>query len=329
MLTLSDFVHLPFTPDLTETGNLYACRCLALDLAQASNLDLAPLRRLSAEIAADLSLRRYFAQEHISIKFLDASPFTHPDRNEIILGGRPCHVLNASMARKAHIDHIKDDPAVLLAAPACVPSAALASESWGYQDLLIFTFTLAVPKLAREASGKGRAVGNADFYIYILPGSWRKARMNGAFTDLTLQNASNDEVTLELGGQTANRDFLRLELLLPSRQSGIAAQGFTRLAYILTHHVPTATISVFDQKNKRALHITPDRWGNLGVDGVEIILAGYLEVGEFRRRASRLRPSAHHWVFDHTSSPYLSIPIQELLPLPGLVAWLRSLQGSS
>ena len=71
MLTLPYLVHIPYTPDLTEAGNLYACRCLALDRVQANNLDLAPLRRLSAEIAADLSLRRYLAQERISHKLLD------------------------------------------------------------------------------------------------------------------------------------------------------------------------------------------------------------------------------------------------------------------
>ena len=327
MLTLSDFVHIPYTPDLTETGNLYACRCLALDLVQASNLDLAPMRRLSAEIAAELSLRRYLAQEHIQFKSLDAGHFTHPDRNEITLGGRPCHVINALMRRKAHITRIKGNPAELLSAPASVPEAALASERWAYEDLLIFAFTQAVPKLARGASGKAQAEGRADYFIYVLPGSWRKASLKGASLDIAIQSAS--DVTLELGGQTSNRDFERQELHLPSSQPAKTVQGLTRLAYISTRHAPTTTISIHDPRQQRTLHITPDRWGNLGVDGVEIILAGYIEVGEFRRRAYRLRSFVRPWEFDSITLPILSIRIQDLLPLPQLVAWLRGIQESS
>ena len=329
MLTLSDFVHIPYTPDLTEAGNLYACRCLAIDLVQASNLDLAPLHSLSAEIAADLSLRRYLAQEHISFKTLGAEPFTHPDRNEIILGGRPCHLINALMWRKAHITRIKGNPAELLTAPASVPVAALTSERWGYQDLLVFAFTLAMPMLARGSSSKAQAEGKADYLIYIMPGSWRKASLKGALPGLTLQSASDGEIALELGGQMSNRDFESRDLLLTSAQPATEIQGFTRLAYISTRHAPTATISVHDPRHQRVLHITPDRWANLGVDGVEIILAGYIEVGEFRRHAQRFRLSARPREFYDSSSPSFSIPIQDLLPLPGFITWLRGIQESS
>jgi hypothetical protein len=329
LLTLSDFVHIPYTPDLTEAGILYACRCLALDRVQASNLDLAPLRRLSAEIAADLSLRRYLAQEHISYKILDAEPFTHPDRNEIILGGRPCHVINTLIRRKEQIDRIEGNPAMLLPTPASLPEAALTSERWGYQDLLIFTFTLTKPKLARGASSIVQTDGKTDYLIYILPKSWRNTRIEFATLGLEIQNASNGEVTLELGGQTSNRDFVSQFIRLPSRQSVIAVQGFSRLAYLGTRHAPTATISLHDRRRQHSLHIPSDHWGNLEVDGVEIILAGYIEVGEFRRRAHRPRHSALPREIDGYPSQGPSIPIQDLLPLPELIAWLRRIQGTN
>jgi hypothetical protein len=321
-------VHIPYTLDLTEAGNLYACRCLALDLVQASNLDLAPLRRLSAEIAADLSLRHYLAQEHVSYNTLGAEPFSHPDRNEIILGKRLCHLANTSIGRKAHIDRVKGNPALLLSAPASVPEAALTSERWGYQDLLIFALTLAMPKLARGASGKAQTGDKADHFIYVLPGSWRKARLKGESFNLAIQSACDGEIALELGGQAGNHDFISQTIRLPSRQSVRIAQRFTRLAYISIRHMPTATISLHDPGHQHPLHITPDRWGNLGVDGIEIILVGYIEAGEFRRRAQRIRPSARPWEFDSYPSPGFSLPMQDLLPLPGLITWLRNIQES-
>jgi hypothetical protein len=322
-------VHIPYPSDLTEAGNLYACRWLALDFVRASNLDLAPLRRLSAEIAADLSLRRYLAQEHIPFNFVETEPFTHPDRNEIILGRRPCHVINAWIARKSHIDRLQGSPAALLSAPACVSEAAIASEKWGYQDLLIFAFALAVPKLARQAISNAQAEGNSDYRIYILPKSWRNASYEATIPGLAIQSASDGEITLELGGQTIHRDFVSQTLQLAPSQSAMAVQGFTRLAYLSTRQALTATISVHNIKLNRTLRITPDQWGNLWIDGVEIVLAGYIEVGDFRRRARRFRPSARHWELACSSPPSLSLPIQDLLPLPQLVAWLHRIQESS
>ncbi len=329
MLTLSDLVHIPYTDDLTQAGTLYASRCLALDLVQASNQDLTSLRCLSAEVAADLSLKRYFAQEHISYKVLEAEPFTHPDRNEIILGGRPCHVINAWIARKAHIHRIKDNPAVLLPAPACVPEATITSEKWGYQDLLIFTFTLAVPTPARQASSNAKVEENKDYLIFVLPESWRNVRSEGTISGLVMQSASDGEIALELGGQTIHHDFLSQNLQVSRRQPAMVIQGFTRLVYIATRQKIIATISIHNPKYNRALHITPDRWGSLGLDGDEILLAGYIEVGEFRRRAHRFRPSARLGEFGYNPSASLSISLQDLLPLPQLVAWLRSIQESS
>ena len=188
---------------------------------------------------------------------------------------------------------------------------------------------MALPRLARGVPGKAQAVGSTDFLIYILPASWRKTGLKGVLTDLVVQSASDSEIAIELGGQRANNDFERQELHLPSGQTIMTVQGLTRLAYISTRHAPTVTISLREPRNNRTLHITPDRWGNLGVHGVEIILAGYLEVGEFRRRAHRLRPSAHPWEFDPDAPLSLSIPIQDLLPLPQLIAWLRGIQRSS
>jgi hypothetical protein len=328
LLTLSDFVYIPYTPDLTEAGNLYACRCLALDLVQASNLDLAPLRRLSAEIAADLSLRRYLAQQHISIKFLDTEPFTHPDRTETILGGRPCHVINALIARKSYIDRIKGNPEALLSAPASVPETTLSSERWGYQDLLIFTITVGMPKASGQSSNEAEAKSDLEYLIYIMPETWQKNSLKGVSLDLATQSSSDGEIALEFGGQASNRDFVSQNIRLPLNLSETPAHRFTRLAYLSTRHKPTTTISIHDPRYKRTLHITPSQWSSLWIDGGKIILAGYIEVGEFRRRAHRFRPSAHTWKFDYPAPPSLSIPTQDLLPLPQLIAWLRWIQES-
>ncbi len=329
MVDPSDFVRLPYPPDLIQAGILYACRSLAVGLVQASNLRLDPLRCLSAEVAADLSLRRYLAQEHIPFKTLETEPFSKPERSEIILGGRPCHIINALIAHRSYVHRIAASPEALLSAPACVPEAALASESWGYQDLLIFVFTLAVPRLARQASSSAQTGGDLDYLIYIFPQSWGNAGSGRTILDITIQNESDSEITLELGGEAANHDYASQSLQLPPRQSANAAKSFTSLAYLASRQSITTQVSVHNPKRIRSLRITPDRWVNLWADGLGIILAGYIEVGEFRRLARRMHPYGHAWDKTHLSSQSLSLTVQELQPLPQFLSWLRLFQESN
>jgi hypothetical protein len=109
----------------------------------------------------------------------------------------------------------------------------------------------------------------------------------------------------------------------------MVAESFTSLAYLASWQAINSPVSVHDPKRKRTLSITPDRWANLWVDGVEIILAGYIEVGEFRRRARRILPSEHPRDTAHLPSQSLSLPVQELQPLPQFISWLRFIQESS
>jgi hypothetical protein len=301
-------VCIPSTSDLTLAGIHYACSSLALDQVQASNLRLNPLRELSAEIAAELSLRRYLGQEHISYNALKAEPFTHPERSEIILGGRPCHVINTSIVRRWDLRRIEASLAALLIMPACAPESALLSEKWGYQDLLIFTFTLNSPKLAGS---------NLDYLIYIFTEAWRNAKIGGKTPGFTLQNASDNEIAIVLGGRATHRAHVTQTVRLPPRQPVIVAEDFTNLVYLSTRQSFVATISAHHPTLNRTLRISSDRWGSLWVDGVEIFLAGYIEAGEFRRYARRF------------ASQYLSLPVHDLLPLPQLITWLRALQKNS
>jgi hypothetical protein len=325
LLSQADFVHIPYTSDLTLAGNLYACRSLALGRVRASNLHLNPLRNLSDEIAAELSLRRYLAGEHISFKALEGGPFTHPERREIMLGGRPCHVINTAIAHKQRLRRIQARPSALLHIFACVPEAALNSEKWGYQDLLIFTFTLGEPKPAIPVPGKAQAGRKLDYLIYIFPEAWRNARLGGPTPGITLQNAGDKEITVEVCGLDSNRDHVNRAIRLPPHQP-VVAEGFTNLAYLSTQRVLLATISVHLPTLNRTLRISPDLWGNLGLDGTEIVLAGYIEAGEFRRHARRLHAPDRPRESEHPLSQNLSLPVQDLLPLPQLITWLRAVQ---
>jgi hypothetical protein len=322
-------VRIPYTPDLTRAGILYGCRSLALGLVRANNLHLELLRNLSAEIVAELSLRRYLTQEHISFKLLEAEPFSQPERSEIILGGRPCHVINTSITRRSHLRSIANNSEALLDAPACVPEAALTSEKWRYQDLLIFTFTLAAPNLATQVSNSSQADSGSDHLIYILPVAWQNVGLRGIISNLAIQNSSDELVTLELGGRAANRIYMTQAVHLLPRQSVTVVADFTSLSYLTTRQALNTVISVYNPQLNRTLRITPNRWSNLWVDGIGVILAGYFEVGEFRRFARRLRPSDRTLESYNSKSPSLSLMLKDLLPLPQLVAWLRTIQVSS
>jgi len=88
MLTASDLIHLPYTPDLTEAGIAYVCRSLALARAGLGKPTFNRLRRMVGGTAVELAFRRYLHEQSIPFKVSGNQPFTDPDRYDISLACR-------------------------------------------------------------------------------------------------------------------------------------------------------------------------------------------------------------------------------------------------
>jgi len=92
MITASDFLQLPYTPDLTEGGIAYAIRSLPYTYDRMGGSPYDRLRRIVAGVAVELAFRRHLSQQDIPYDVKGATPFTDPDRYDVSLGGHRCDI---------------------------------------------------------------------------------------------------------------------------------------------------------------------------------------------------------------------------------------------
>jgi len=120
---------------------------------------------------------------------------------------------------------------------------------------------------------------------------------------------------VEIGGQNADREFItaRLELLPKTRLC--VEQGFHSLAYIHAARPPEKRIGLHCPRLGEATIIHPHEWGNIQVEGKEILLVGWLSREEYRRKGKVLNPGIHTFQYEHTRLKNLLVPMEELNPL--------------
>ena len=120
MVNFSDFIHLPYTRDLTEGGIAYAVRSLAFTYNRMGGSSYDRLRRIVAGVAVELAFRRYLAEHDIPFDVMGATPFTDPDRYDVSLGGRRCDIKSFLITYREQIAEMKRSPQSVLNAPALV-----------------------------------------------------------------------------------------------------------------------------------------------------------------------------------------------------------------
>ena len=103
MLTTSDLLHLPYTPDLTEAGVAYALRSLPNSFERIGSKPYDRIRRVVAEVAVELAFRRYLSQENIPFDVMGATPFTEPDKYNVSLGGHRCDIKSFLISHREQI----------------------------------------------------------------------------------------------------------------------------------------------------------------------------------------------------------------------------------
>lgn len=336
MLTVSDFITLPFPPDLTQAGISYACRSLAYTYNRMGGSRVDRLRRIVSGVAIELGFRRYLNAHGVPHDNLGGTPFTDPDHYDVALGGRRCDLKSYLIFRKSEIQSQRQDPGQLLGAAALVPSDQVISEHLHDHDLYIFAFTHARITQTSFELRRALAAGQPACFVHPLPERWSHpagwAPLGKLSFDLeTAQPGA--AVTLELGGQAGDRSFQTEQLELRQGRSFPAAGDYHSLAYLRLGAKPPGRLSVFSPARNERYWIDPRGWGNIWVYGLEILLAGYIPRGEYRQRAQRLPAGSQVLQYARTRTDNLSLPVAELYPLAGLFAqvkaWHSGLQRSS
>src|SRR5512134_1019457 len=171
---LVKFNRMVSVSDLTEAGIAYAVRSLAYTYNRMGGSAYERLRRIVAGVAVELAFRRYLAEHDIPFDIRGATPFTEPDRYDVSLGGRRCDIKSFLITYRDQISEMKQNPQVVLKAPALVPSDQHAAEGRSDYDIYLFAFLPALVAASQDDLQKVLAAGQPYYLIHTLPEDWAR-----------------------------------------------------------------------------------------------------------------------------------------------------------
>ncbi|MBM3181576.1 MAG: hypothetical protein FJZ86_14685 [Chloroflexi bacterium] len=319
MITPSDLLRLPYTPDLTEGGIAYALRSLTHSFDRKGSSPYDRLRRDVANVAVELAFRRYLSQQNIPFEVKAATPFTDHERYDVTLGGRRCDIKSYLISRRAQIAEMRRSPAVLLNAPALVPSDHHASDGHSYNDLYLFAFLSGLIAASQADLKKVVETKQPHYLIHAMPEAWRKPLNWNPLGALTLKSDSEDELLIEISGQDQGRELKRYTVSLAPKTKIVLTESLYSLTSLHVRRVPDARVGILCDAINEAHIISPLGWGNIWVYGMEIFLAGYISHEEFSQRANSLLPNSKVFQYEHTRVKNLSLPISDLKPMQNLL----------
>jgi hypothetical protein len=328
MITIPDFVHLPYTPDLTEAGITYACRSLPYTFDRMGGTPSERMRRIAAGVAVELAFRRYLGEQGIPFDVLGSTPFTDPDHYDVALGGHRCDIKSFLVSHRDQISDLRRDQRPLLRAPALVPLDQFAGDTHGEQDLYIFAFVTGLIAPSQETLKQAIEAGQPTWLIHTLRKEWVIPNVWTPLGKLVLKSESDQPVTLELGGQDGKRDFVTETVELPPRTRIELENDYHSLACLHVSAQPGARVGVHSTARNETYLVGPYEWSNIWVYGMEIILAGYMSREDFRARASLIQAGSRVFQYNKTRTKNLAVPVADLRPLGELLEKVREWEAS-
>jgi len=328
MQTSSDFVRLPYTPDLTEGGIAYALRSLPYSsFERLSAYDR--IRRKVAGAAVELAFRRYLSQQDVPFQTAAATPFAAHDQYDVSLAqppagdGRRCDIQSFLISRRNQILEMRRNPALMLNAPALVASDQHAADERSESDLYVFAFLAGLTAVSQNDLKKIIETNLPRYFIHAMPELWRKPMHWNPLGTLVLKSESDAETLVEISGQDAGREFLTRTVNLPPKTRVTVADPFYSIAAIHVKDMPSARLGIHFSVSKKTYLIAPAEWGNIWVYGMDIYFTGFITRGEFRQRANLIAPNSRVFQYEHTRVKNLAVPISELKPLQDLLTRAR------
>jgi hypothetical protein len=324
MITTADFLHLPYTRDLTEGGMAYALRSLPYMYLRAGASPYDRLRRVVAGAAAELAFRRYLSEHDIPFDVKGAMPFTDPDRYDVSLGGRRCEINSFLISYREQISEIRRNPQIILKAPALIESDRNAGDGRSDNDLYLFAFLSGLVAASQEDMKKVFKTKQPYYLVHVMPDSWMRPFAWTPLGALALKSDSEETQIVEIGGQDERREMQSYQAELPPRTRVQIKEGFFSLTYMHMKSAANARIGVHSSTRAETYIINAMDWGNIWVYGMDILLAGYLTREEFNRRASFIQAGARVFQYDKTRMKSLAVPVSDLKPLSDLFQRVRA-----
>jgi hypothetical protein len=324
MISASDFIHIPYTRDLTEGGIAYALRSLPYTYQRADGSQYDRLRRIVAGAAIELAFRHYLSEHEIPFEVKGAMPFTDPERYDVSLAGQRCEIKSFLISHREQISQIKHNPQILLNVPALVASDQNAAEGHLNSNVYLFAFLSGLVTASNEEMQKAIQDNQPRYVIHVMPDSWMRPQKWNPLGKLALKSDSEESQIIEIGGQDEGREMRSLEVEIPPKRRIQVDDRFFSVAYIHVKNMPTARIGIHSPVRKETQIIGGTDWGNIWVYGTDILLTGYLKREEFNRRARFLREGVRVFQYDRTRTKNLAVSVCDLKPLSELLEHAKS-----
>jgi hypothetical protein len=318
MISASDLLKLPYTPDLTEGGIAYATRSLPYTYDRMGGSLYSRLRRIVGGVAVELAFRRYLGEQGIPFEVKGATPFTEPDRYDVALGGHRCDLKTYVTSKRNQITAMRRNPGLALRAPALIPEDQFTAANHTDQDLYLFAFLLGLTTNSPEEIQTAVEAGQRIYLIHPLRADWARPETWAPLGRLALKSEGPEPLTVEIGGQDADRNFITEKLTLEPLTRAFAVNQYYSLAYIHTESIPSARVGLHAAGKGEIYLIPPHEWGNIWIYGLEIWLAGYMAHEEFRRKASAIFAGSRVFQYSKTQTKNLSVPVTDLRSLADL-----------
>jgi len=318
MISESDFITIPHTPDMTQVGIKYACQSLPTTDNIVGTYRFNRLRQIVAEKAVELAFVRHLNTLKIPHDRLEAAPFTDPDHYDITIGGRRCVIKSFMLTQKKRIQAVRKEPHRLLQDQALVPLDQISKELLFDDDIYIFEFITALITPDHRALINAISAEQPIYMIHILPQKWARPEQWGSLGKLAFKSNMDNAFRLEIGALDENHHFQIKNLILNPQTRTVVKGKYSALNYFCTPHMPDETIGVHSSSLNETYLIEPIAWSNIWVYGMEIIFGGYITRGEFRKKATRLPKGSRRNHYSHTRTENLTLPIEELHSLDDL-----------
>ena len=323
MITHSDLLHLPYTPDLTEAGIAYALRSLTYTYNRMGGSPYDRLRRIVAGVAVELAFRRYLSEQNIPFDIKGATPFTDPDHYDVALGKRRCDIKSFLITHRQQISAIRRHPQLLLKAPALVPSDQHAGSSHSPHDLYLFAFLPALIAASQSELQQAMKSGQPHYLVHMMPDTWNRPSQWSPLGRLALKSESEETHVIEIGGQDTGRASRSLVVELPPRRRVEIESGLFSVSHVHIQGCPTARIGIHSPARRETHVIGALEWSNIWVYGTDMVLAGYLTREEFSRRASFIQAGSRVFQYNTTNVKNLAVPVSDLKPFSELFERVR------
>jgi hypothetical protein len=290
MLRSSDFILLPFPPDLTPAGIAVASRRLAYSRLTNESMPINQLRLDVAHACVELAFRRYLQERQVQFQNEETYPFSDPERITLALGGRRTDIETSLIAEREAVKRVMNDPGTLLSLPIQMPARLQPEDLRSGNDLTIFAFLAAGIHGKREELVRAAQNGEPFLCSHIMPEVWHHPNAKTSPGLLSLRYYGESPVAIELYGLDLQREPCVERLTLDPQTRVDSRAAYLSVSCMHASAIPTARVEIHSPVHRGAYTIMPLQWSNVWVYGQEIILAGYLpseEIWAIARQASQ------------------------------------------